>query len=183
MDKLKFFIKWLLYCALTVLVFAFQSALGYRMPVFGTTPDFIPLLVAAAALFEGARGGAMFGFIAGFLCCSLGEAAVVYIPYYFFAGYFLGSLSTSSIHANLFTVLLFSLVIGVLSDLTKCIFYYFLSEQGVFNLIFNAIGARTVFTLAASPVLYPIIRFINKALSPHIYARHSRYTYTKPPQL
>lgn len=59
--------KWLLYALALALVWFAESQLLWRFPVFGVIPVLLPLAAVAAAFWEGARCGAVFGLCVGVL--------------------------------------------------------------------------------------------------------------------
>ncbi len=63
--------KWIAYACIFLLVFLLQTTALSRLEVMGVHPNLIPVLVVCVALFEGAAGGAAFGFAAGFYATRL----------------------------------------------------------------------------------------------------------------
>lgn len=60
--------KWAVYAIATLLLCATQSVVLNHIRVLGLTPFLFPVLPAVAAMFEGARSGAVFGLIFGLAC-------------------------------------------------------------------------------------------------------------------
>ncbi len=58
-------IKWLLYALGAVPVWLMETTVLNRLPLFGIIPVLLPLAAVAAALFEGARSGAVYGLCLG----------------------------------------------------------------------------------------------------------------------
>lgn len=60
--------KWAVYAAAALLLCAVQSMVLSHIRIFGLAPFLYPVLPAMVAMFEGARPGAVFGFVFGLLC-------------------------------------------------------------------------------------------------------------------
>ncbi len=58
-------IKWLLYALGALPVWLMETTVLNRLPLFGIIPVLLPLAAAAAALFEGAKAGAVYGLCLG----------------------------------------------------------------------------------------------------------------------
>lgn len=58
-------IKWLIYALGALPVWLMETTVFNRLPFFGIIPVLLPLAAVAAALFEGARSGAVYGLCLG----------------------------------------------------------------------------------------------------------------------
>lgn len=85
MMRLRVFLKYALYALAILTVFAFQSAFGRTLRIFGVHPDFMPVLVACAAVFEPVLPAAFLGLWAGILCDTLSVSGLFFSLFYYFA--------------------------------------------------------------------------------------------------
>lgn len=58
-------IKWIVYALGAIPVWLIETTVLSRLPLFGIIPVLLPLAAVAAALFEGARAGAIYGLCVG----------------------------------------------------------------------------------------------------------------------
>lgn len=83
--RLRIFIKYALYALTFLVVFTFQSAFARMLTVLGVRPDFMPVLVACAAVFEGMLPAAFLGLWAGLLCDTVSVSGLFFSLFYYFA--------------------------------------------------------------------------------------------------
>ncbi len=68
------------YAAIIFVTAVFQSTLGARIGLFGTTPSLLLCLVAGAAFFDGEKTAMLVGLAAGFFADALGGVGVSVLP-------------------------------------------------------------------------------------------------------
>lgn len=87
-EKIK---KALCYCGLILFFSLIQVTLVPRYPIFGVSPDLVLSCVIAAAMFEGAKFGAVTGVISGFFIDAIGSVGLSLSPLiYCVFGYVVG---------------------------------------------------------------------------------------------
>ena len=176
MEKVLTFLKWLLYTAVFVLVFSFQSAYAGRMMLFGAKPDFLPLLVVCLSFLEGAKPGAVMGILAGVLCGAVTNLCAMYAPLFFASGYFSGYLSDTRVRTNLFTVTLSALVLNILCVLSRALAAYVFQLRSAPLTLLAEYGGCAIFTVAGACMLYPLCKLIHRISLPgHRRDRRMRY--------
>jgi len=148
-------IKWFLYILLLVLLFALQSALGYRAAIFGTKPDLMPILAVTVSVFEGYAAGGWFGLLIGLLCdtfhpVSEGFYAIFYLVFMSFCGF----LTEKYFRKSYVTVLLWGAAALVLSNFFQYLVFYAVFDRVDFPYFFQITGGELVYTLAVSFAAY-----------------------------
>ena len=68
MTRSDFMIKWGVYALAILPIWFLEVYVLNRLPVLGVTPMLMPLAAVAAAVLEGATGGAGYGLFVGILC-------------------------------------------------------------------------------------------------------------------
>lgn len=87
------------YAAVIFVTAVFQSTLGARIGLFGTTPSLLLCLVAGAAFFDGEKTAMLVGLAAGFFADALGGVGVSVLPLaYCLAGWLIAAAARHSAH-------------------------------------------------------------------------------------
>jgi len=73
-----------LYAGLILFVFSFQSVLGRSVSFWNVRPDFIPIVLGCAAVFEPVIPAALIGLFSGMFCDLFSYSGVFYSFFYFF---------------------------------------------------------------------------------------------------
>ena len=146
MEYKRLCIKWFFYGMLLWIFTILQFMIFPQLKIAGVTPNLIPALVTAVAIFEGAHGGGAYGFVAGlfldaFLYASEGFFALLLLLGALAAGY----LARHLFRKTLLTTLLFSLTMLTLINLL-----YFI----IFQLIPGRAGFMALLTVSVPEILY-----------------------------
>ena len=84
-------LKIILYVAASFLLAVFQSTVGKRMGLFGTTAQMTLALTVCAAYFHGPTVGAVCGIASGVFTEAIGSTGIAILPlFYMFAGWIVG---------------------------------------------------------------------------------------------
>ena len=163
MEKRRFLIKWFFYIALLWIFAVLQFMVFSRLRIGGTAPNLLPLLVVAVAVFEGPRGGGVYGFAAGLLLDAFQYPAEGFFTLFLM----LGALAASVLTRRLFRR---SLPIALLLSFLMLVYInllYFL----VFALVTGRAGPMALLTVClpeilvsmpASAVFYLLVRGVHQ---------------------
>lgn len=168
MEKRRSVIKWFFYTALLLIFTVLQFMVLINFRVFGVTPNIIPALVTAVALFEGALGGSIYGFAAGLLMDAfLYPTEIFYTLVLMLFAILFGIGASHLFRKTLFTTMLFSIII-----LVSVNFLYF----AVFYLIAGKAGMAALITVSVPEIIYsfPFV-FISYFLCRGVYRRWGDY--------
>lgn len=166
MERFRETCKWILYGAVLILVFSFQSAYAARIVLLGARPDFLPFFVVCIAFLEGAKPGAVMGIAAGVLCGAVTNLGALYSLLYFAAGYAAGYLAETRLRTNFLTVLLFALLLDVLCVLSRALAAAVLQIRPEPLLLLAEYGGYALFTAAGAIPLYPLLKGIRRLSDP-----------------
>lgn len=176
MERFREILKWILYSALLVIVFSFQSAYAARIVLLGAKPDFLPFFVVCIAFLEGTKPGAVMGIVAGVLCGAVTNLGALYSLLYFAAGYAAGRLAETRLRTNFLTVLLFALLLDILCVLSRALAAAVLQIQPEPLRLLAEYGGYALFTLAGALPLYPLLTCV-RHLSDPVVRRDKRARY------
>ena len=153
-------IKWILYGLWAVLLFAIQSAYAERMMLFGIKPNLMPFLVCAAAVWEGGKKGAWFGFFVGLLCDAFHTTSAGFYPLLYFAcGYGAGKLSETHISANFVTASLFGAISSVIVNFLQYVIFHMIFDRVAAVDMLYIVGVEAAYSLVLSVCAYVPMRF------------------------
>ena len=85
-ERKNFRCRMALYALLVLVCFLLQFSRGTRLTLWGSSPDVLPFLFAAVALFEGPYVGAIFGFTGGILLSVNSTASEALLSMYYSLG-------------------------------------------------------------------------------------------------
>ena len=147
-ERKNFRCRMALYALLVLVCFLLQFSRGTRLTLWGASPDVLPFLFAAVALFEGPYVGAIFGFAGGILL-SVG------------AGF-----SASRYMRRVFpTLLMCGIFLSLFKTLLSFFFFYALVYEAHSPGLLLTAGKSLLLSLPFSLVVYLIVKHI-----------HSRFT-------
>jgi len=131
-------VKYLVCVAFMVIFAAFQTSFFASSGLFTATPDLILSVVAAIALTDGEKNGAICGITAGLIAYSLGGAGTVFMPVFYCAeGFILGVLGQTVYRRNVFAWSVYMLPLTLLRTALSCV-YLIVKETGVsFGVLFK----------------------------------------------
>ncbi len=108
-------VKYTIYAVISLFLILLKTTFFSRFRPFGATPDILIVAVAAIALFEGGRAGALFGLIIGFIADTLGGVGVVLLPLpYMLLGYICGTVADEYYRRSWLLFLIFDICAAVL---------------------------------------------------------------------
>lgn len=154
-------LKWVLYSLLMLALSVLQDVLLSRIQLWGATTDLVPCGIFLICLLSGAQSGSVFALIASLLYLFSGTAPGNYcIVFITGLGVFVTIFRQSYLQKNFAVAFLCCSVCVLLYELLTGIFGIFLGltvsgRLGVFAL-------TGVLTLAALPVLYPVVSAIGR---------------------
>lgn len=88
-------VKYIVYAVASLFLILLRTTFFSRFRPFGASPDILIVAVAAIALYEGGRAGAVFGVAIGFVAEALGGVGIILLPpVYMLVGYLCGTVAT-----------------------------------------------------------------------------------------
>lgn len=160
--------KYALYAVMSLFLILVETTFFARFRPFGASPDILIVAVAAIALFEGGRAGAIFGVTVGFVADALGGVGVILLPLaYMLVGYFCGVIATDYYRRSWLLFLIFDVSAAVFRMLVS--FFYMLlmwHSLDISAVIADVLIPEFISTLVVSPVpallLLPIYLIFRK---------------------
>jgi len=165
-EKLRPVLKWTLYILLLLLFYALQTTPGLFC-ILGTKPVLILSLAVCVSMYEGVLSSAMFCMAAGFLWDIssdkvFGFNAVIFL----ICGLFISLLSIYYLRTKLPNSLLFCGAALLLQGLLDYLFDYALwNLEGASTVLLLRILPTAAYTLAVTPLLFLLVRFIEQKLT------------------
>ncbi len=151
--------KWLLYGITLWLTMALQLFLPLRIGQIRALPV-IPLAILVA-VFEGAKGGGVFGLLAGLLCDAFIPPSEAFFSIaLLLLGVLVGFSTERLFRKNLLTGLLWSVAGQIAVDVFFFAFFYWIGGRAGFDALLAVAPAEVLITLPAVPILYVFIRSI-----------------------
>lgn len=154
-------IKWVLYG----LMLWFACTIQITMPLKAANVHALPILPMAvlAAVFEGPRGGAVYGFFAGLLCDAFIPGADGFFAVYLLLACFaVGAIVRSYFKVSLATALIWAVVAHVAADLLYFLFFILIpGRAGPFALVQVALP-ELLLTLPYVPFFYIVSRGVHR---------------------
>ncbi len=154
-------LRWFLFSAVCVAALVIQDVVMSRMTIFGTTTDLVPCCILAVCILQGGESGSIFALVASLVYYFSGSSpGVPCIPILTFLAVFAAIFRQAYLRQGFITLLL---------CLAVCLVVYELSVFGIALFMKLTIAQRlaerwisALLTLAAVPLLYPILMSIGK---------------------
>ena len=163
MPKRYYVIKWAVYAAATALLLLFQLLVVHRIRLWGLTPYLPPILVGAAASFEGRSASPFYAAAFGLLC---DLTAAPPVPGFFTLTFTLAALLSSFVTETLFSRdLLGCLVAAAISSaLTGAVRVLVLSIRGIpaFAALCSVAAREFLISIPLLVVVFPLFRWVHK---------------------
>ena len=154
-------LKWLLYSLVLLVLSVLQDVLLCRVDIFGATTDLVPCAIFIVCILEGVEHGSLFCLISAlvylFSGSSPGYHVLVLLP---FLGVGAGVFRQSLLRQSFGSTLLCTGVATVIYELAIYAMALFLNQTHTGR--FHVALITTGLTLAAVPILYPILVSIGK---------------------
>lgn len=155
-----------LYILLLLVCFVFQTSRGTRLTLWGASPDVLPFLLAAVALFEGPYVGALFGFFGGILLSVNSTAPEALLSMYYGLGCLGAGFFASRYMRRVFpTLLMCGTFLSLFKTLLSFFFFYALVYEAHSPGLLLIAGKSLLLSLPFSLLLYLLVKHI-----------HSRFT-------
>lgn len=101
-------VKYVVYAVMSLFLILLRTTFFARFRPFGASPDILIVAVAAIALYEGGRAGAVFGAAVGFVADALGGAGIILLPpVYMLIGYICGTVASEHYRRSWLLFLIF----------------------------------------------------------------------------
>lgn len=154
-------LKWVLYGAVLLVLSVVQDVILSRVQLYGATTDLVPCGIFLICILEGAESGSIFSLIAAMLYLFSGTAPGPYcIVYITVLAVFLSMFRQGYLRKGFGAAMLCSCIAVMMYELAVFVTGLFLGMT-----IADRIGAFCLtggLSLIAAPVLYPILRGIEK---------------------
>lgn len=165
-ERKNFRCRMALYALLVLVCFLLQFSRGTRLTLWGASPDVLPFLFAAVALFEGPYVGAIFGFAGGILLSVNSTAPEALLSMYYSLGCLGAGFFASRYMRRVFpTLLMCGIFLSLCKTLLSFFFFYALVYEAHSPGLLLTAGKSLLLSLPFSLVVYLIVKHI-----------HSRFT-------
>ncbi len=157
-------IKWCMYGLLLWFVCAIQISLPLRVSDVHAVP--IIAMAVVAAVLEGPRGGAVYGFFAGLLCDAFTAGADGFFAIYMLiAGYVVGAVVRRYFRVSLMTALIWAFAAHAVADLLYFLFFMLIPGRAGPSALAQVALPELLLTLPYVPFIYLISRGIHRRLT------------------
>lgn len=157
-------IKWVLYGLMLWFVCTLQISLPLRAGAVHALP--LVAMAAAAAVFEGPKGGAAYGFFAGLLCDAFTPGAEAFFAIYLLlSGFVIGSVVRRYFRVSLLTALIWTVISHLIADLLFFVFFMLIPGRAGPSAFLQVVLPELLLTLPYIPVVYLISRTIHRSLT------------------
>ena len=152
--------KWFCYALGVVPVWAAETLFLNRHPLFGVIPVLLPLAAVAAALWEGARAGAVFGLCLGIVADAVypgipGEMTLLLC----LIGWLTGAISQYGVRQTYPGYLFCATAAMGLLEVVRVLWAIF-SQLGPLPAILLTAGKEALWSLCFTPLIYPLFKLI-----------------------
>ncbi len=155
-------LRWTLYSLLFLLAMMVQTVVLGNRPIFGTNPDFVPVVIVCVCLREGPERGGLFALLASLFWClsgadygSLSIAVLTILPV-------LGSILCHSVLNNRFMPCLLVAAITLFALHSIIFFLKYLLNGLVISLYVEKLIPCVLLSLIAQPIVYLLVKKINR---------------------
>ena len=154
-------VRWFLFSAVCLAGLIVQDVVMSRFTIFGTTTDLVPCFILAVCIMQGAESGCIFALLASCIYSFSGSAPGIFvIPLITVIAVLTAIFRQAYLRQGFFTMLICTAVALYLYEMGIFFIGVFLGNTIMSRLSAFAIGAGL--TLAAVPILYPILLSIGK---------------------
>lgn len=160
--RLKIFI----YFMLTFMLFIFQTTKGFRITLFGASPDYIVMLIPAVALFEGPYLAGVLGFFSGILLStSSPNVEGVEALWLSLIGVFVGHFGALYLRRVLPALMLVGLSAILARGLISYVFYYGLAYSAPALEVLRLTVLKALWSIPFGALIYRLVRWLNLRFS------------------
>lgn len=155
--------KLILYVLLSVLLFVLQTSILGGISIFGYRVDLLPALVAAAALLDGPREGAVVGIAVGLLydLSTVGTDGL-YPIFFLLFGLIAGGVSRLSLSRNYISMLILTAAEMLLSGLMRYVLVLMRLHASLLLVLRQIVGGTLLTCLFCFIVYLPMRRLSNR---------------------
>lgn len=152
----------ILACAVVLtLCFILESSLSLKISVFGAHFDFLPPIIASAAVCLGCPAGMVCGLLAGILYDASGMPVEGLLPiYYMVWGIIGGFVGERYRRRPMRCVLALSIGMTIVLSLIRCLFYFQFITTLAPLMFVKSVLTHTVMTAVLCPIVFVVIRRI-----------------------